>query len=145
MSRKKTDKKDTILAAAFRWLHHHERVLPELKRVYLIPYQSNGNNMLRLGRRVGMWPVAVDLARRDCHGLRLLILPTDSSMSVEERTRGRMLESDGYCVKWCNSWKEIIQAIVWYIWMEQEDLPGEVETFALVQTLCVDRLSNETK
>lgn len=134
-----------IQIAAFDFIYMHEKLLPELKRVYHVANQQAagavyGANLKRMGKRAGIWDIAIDLGRHGYHGMRIETKAPGGSLSIEQRDRGRLYQEDGYAMAVCETWDWIVSSVVWYIFMDTKEPPPPQEAFDLVQKLCKERL-----
>ena len=96
----------------FRWIAMHEARVPELRLAYAIPNgrkrtEAEAGKLKAEGVRRGVPDVALDVARRGHHGLRIEMKAPGKlkDTSAEQDEWHRLLRAEGYLVVVCDRWQ----------------------------------------
>lgn len=109
--------------ALFKWATLQQGTLPVLQYLYAVPNGGKRNLVIAMklkaeGVKPGVPDVALDVAARGFHGLRIEMKRTNakpSDVRPEQRDWHEFLVKQGYHVSVCKGWLEARQVLLWYL------------------------------
>ena len=106
--------------ALFDWARKHEARYPELRWLYAVPNgglrsKATAGRLKAEGVKAGVPDIALDIARKGYHGLRIELKIPPNTPSIEQIDWSHELTQQGYYVRLCTSWREAWNTLMTYL------------------------------